>query len=137
MSGARHRHRSVTNVPQEARFPCTGGSRCSSLTVPGTVTEACRSCDGSVSCAFESVRDRLELAPIALELRALGGDHLGRRALDEAVVRELLLRARDLLPQAIPLALDVPVAGDGRAIRPDDRVEDPLLLALERRLDAG
>ena len=49
----------------------------------------------------------VELAPVALELRALGLDDLGRRVGDEALVREHPLGAGDLLAQPLALGLDV------------------------------
>src|SRR6476646_2142399 len=73
---------------------------------------------------------RIEVALEAGELLALGLDQLGRGLRDEALVRELALGACDLLAQ--PRALGVDVAVRLHALRLDDRIEDPLLLALER-----
>ena len=77
-----------------------------------------------------SPADGIELAPVALELLALRLDDLGGAFCDEALVREHPLGARDLLAQ--PLALGVDVAVRLRALGLHDRVEDPLLVALER-----
>src|SRR5204862_7017376 len=90
----------------------------------------------SGGCRRRSVRPRLELAAVALELLVLRGDDVGRRALAEALVRELLLAACDLVPQPLALAGGVAVAGDGGAIWPHDGLEDALLLALEPRSNA-
>ena len=56
---------------------------------------------------------------------------------DEPLVREHILGARDLLAQALALGLRVAVLALRRAVRLHDRVEDPLLLAVELRHDAG
>src|SRR4051794_22615379 len=77
-----------------------------------------------------------EVALEAGELVALRLDDLGGRVRDEALVREHLLGAFDLLPE--PRDLRVGVAVRLRALRLHDRGEDPLLLlALERDQDAG
>src|SRR5206468_27991 len=81
-----------------------------------------------------SAADGIELAPVALELLALGSDDLGRRIRDEALVAEHLLAALDLLAQPRDLRLGVAVRL--RALRLHDRGEDALLVALERRHDA-
>src|SRR5215467_4196467 len=78
--------------------------------------------------AFEG----LELTAVPLELGPLGVDDIGRRLLDEALVREHRLRARDLLPQPLALGVDGVVVACGAALRLHDRVEDALLVALER-----
>src|SRR5262245_50987195 len=79
--------------------------------------------------------ERVEFAAEALELRALGVDELGWGLGDEALVREHALGAGDLLAQALSLGLDVAVR-----LRPlglDHRVEDALLVPLERDEDAA
>src|SRR4051812_4973865 len=53
-----------------------------------------------------AVAERLELAAVALELLALRLDDLRRRVLHEPLVPEHLLRAGDLLPQAVSLRVD-------------------------------
>src|SRR4051812_26362949 len=88
-----------------------------------------------LSNSSQLTADGIELAPVALELLALGVDDRGRRVRDEALVRELFLRTLDLLAQ--PFALGVGIAVRLRALRLDDRVEDTALVALERRNDAG
>src|SRR5262249_38104916 len=74
----------------------------------------------------------LELTAVALELRALALDDLSRRLLDEALVREHAFRPFDLLPQPFALGLDGAVGARTTALRLHDRVEDPLLVPLER-----
>src|SRR6185436_9529660 len=80
--------------------------------------------------------EQAELAPVALELRPLAVDDVGRRVRDEALVCEHPLRARDLLSQ--PRALRLDVAGRLPALGPDDRREDPpLLVRAELHLHAA
>src|SRR5262249_8343611 len=81
--------------------------------------------------SLPSAAERLELAAVAFELGALGGDDVGRRPLDEAVVREHRLAARDLLPQSFALCLDRAVGVGGMSLRLDHGVEDSLLLPVE------
>src|SRR5689334_15469648 len=72
----------------------------------------------------------LELTLVARQLLALGRDDVGRRVLDEALVRELLLGPRDLPAQ--PLALGLDVAVRLLALGLDDDLEDaPLVVALQ------
>ncbi len=66
------------------------------------------------SVSSQSVADRIELAAVALELLALGVDDLGRRVLDEALVREQPLGALDLLAQPVALGLAWPFAFGAR-----------------------
>src|SRR4051795_3326274 len=54
-----------------------------------------------LSDSSQLTADCIELAAIPLELLALGVHDLGRCVRDEALVRELLLRPGDLLPQAL------------------------------------
>src|SRR5215207_10389041 len=77
-----------------------------------------------------SAAEGIELAAIAGELLALALDDLGRRIRDEAVVAEHPLGAGDLLAQALPLGVDVAV--DLPTVRAHDRIEDPLLVSIER-----
>src|SRR5215468_9191591 len=79
-----------------------------------------------------SAVERLELTAVALELRPLAFDHLGRGLLDEAIVREHRLRACDLFQEALALGLDRAVGARPLPLRLDDRLEDPLLVPLER-----
>ena len=81
---------------------------------------------GDVRHALYAGRARLELAPVALELRPLAVDHVGRRVRDEPLVREHPFGPRDLLREAGPLGLDV--AGCLAPLGPDDGGEDPALL---------
>src|SRR5689334_21923786 len=74
--------------------------------------------------------DRRELAPVALELLALGVDHVGGGAGDEALVREHPLGPRDLLLEPRPLRLDVAVRP--RALGLDHGRENPRLVVAER-----
>jgi hypothetical protein len=62
------------------------------------------------------------------ELLALGLHDVGRGVLDEAFIREHLLRPFDLLAQSIDLGGGVPTV-DLRPLRLDDGGEDPFLLA--------
>src|SRR5437899_7488652 len=62
-----------------------------------------------LSEASQSVADCSELTAVPLELLALGIHDLGGRIRDEALVRELLLGARDLLAQALALRTGVAV----------------------------
>ena len=83
-----------------------------------------------------SLAEGVELAPVPLELRALGLDHVGRRVRDEPLVREHPLGPRDLLREARPLGLDVPVRL--APLGPDDGREDPpLVVRAELDLDAA
>src|SRR6266536_5648044 len=71
----------------------------------------------------------IELAPVLGELLALGLDDVRRSVLDEAFIREHLLRPLDLFAQPLDLGGGVAVRGD--AVGLDDRVEDPLLVVFE------
>src|SRR5690349_19644165 len=77
-----------------------------------------------------SPADGIELAPVALELLAFLRDDVGRRVGDEALVREHLLAARHLAAEPLALRLDVAVLALRRPVGLDDRVEDPLLVAV-------
>src|SRR6185503_13569099 len=78
----------------------------------------------------------IELATVALELLALGLDHLAGRVRDEALVGQHPLRAGDLAPQPRGLGLHVHAVRLG-ALRLDHGVEDALLLLVELRPHAG
>ena len=87
------------------------------------------------SDSSQSDAEGIELATVALELLALGLDHLAGRVGDEALVAPASPRRGRSRRAAGRLGLDVAAVGLG-AVGPDDRVEDPLLLALELRPDA-
>src|SRR5205085_5575698 len=88
-----------------------------------------------LSDSTSSVAESIELPPVARELFPFGVHDVGRRVLDEAVVGEHPLGARDLLAQALDLRGGVAVA---RALRrPHDRLEDAQLLTLERHAHAA
>src|SRR4029078_3732454 len=73
------------------------------------------------------------LALVALELLAFLGDDLGRRIGGEALIREHLLAPGDLATEPRTLRLDVAVLALWGAVGLHDRVEDPLLVAVELR----
>src|SRR5919204_5868418 len=87
------------------------------------------------SDATQSVADCVELTPVALELLALGVDDVRRCARGEALVRQHPLGAGDLALEPLDLGVEVAVAL--HALRPHDRGEDPLVVALERRDDTA
>src|SRR2546423_9083278 len=80
--------------------------------------------------ASGSAVECIELPPVALELLPLGRDDVLGCVRDEPLVAELLLGAGDLLPEALPLLFHIAVRL--LALGLDDRVEDPLLVALQR-----
>src|SRR5471032_176719 len=86
-----------------------------------------------LSEAIQSVADRVKLAPVALELRALGLHDVLARIRHEPLVRQHLLAARDLSLEPRDLLAEPGTTVDLHALRPHDRVEDPRLVALERR----
>src|SRR5215218_9119730 len=79
--------------------------------------------------------ESFELTPVAGELLSFRIHDLGRRPLDEPVVGQHALGARDLLAQALDLGSGIAVAL--RAGLTDDGREDPLLVGLERGRDAA
>ena len=72
--------------------------------------EARPSGHGATATRAQSVAERVELAPVALELLALGLDHLGpARSATKRSFASILSAARDLLAQPLALGLDVAV----------------------------
>src|SRR4051794_5613482 len=82
--------------------------------------------------ATQLVADCVELTPVALELLALGLDDVRRRPRGERLVREHALSPLDLALEPRDLLIEV-AAVLLRALRLGDRVEDALLVSLERR----
>src|ERR671915_2265275 len=78
--------------------------------------------------------ESLELTPVAGELLALGVDDVWRRALDEALVREHPLGARDLLAEPLELCRGISVAFDLPTL---DGLEDPPLVLAQLRQHAA
>src|SRR5688572_28424126 len=77
-----------------------------------------------------SAFERIELAPVPLELLPLSGDHVWWRVREEALDREHALRACDLFAQALDLTF---AAAVHRQLLPaHDRVEDAALVVGER-----
>src|SRR5918992_1836855 len=79
--------------------------------------------------------DRIELTTVPLELLALRLHDLRRRPLDEPFVGEHPLAARDLLLETLDFCLRVAVGL--HPLRPDDRLENSELVALESRPHAA
>src|SRR5919199_6091320 len=82
-----------------------------------------------LSDSIHSTAESFELGTVLLTLGLLGRDHLAGRSLGEIRVRELALRAGELLPHALELGLDVsgPVLAGA-----DDTLEDARRVAGER-----
>src|SRR5688572_15657634 len=81
-----------------------------------------------------SAAEGLELTPVAGKLFALGLDHLGGCPLEEALIGEHALRARDLLPKAFDFGRRVTVADD---LSPLDGLEDPPFVLAQLREHAA
>src|SRR3954452_16071272 len=88
-----------------------------------------------LSEATQSVADSVRLAPVPLELLALGLHHGCGRTRDEALVRKHPLRPRDLLLE--PRDLRSCIAVGLHPLGLDDRGEDPCIVALQARQHAA
>src|SRR5205823_10290966 len=87
------------------------------------------------SDSIQLTAEGIELAAVAGELLALGLDDVGRRVLDEAFIREHLLRSLDLFLEPRDLRRGVTVGLCALGLH--DGLEDAGLLLVERDTDSG